>query len=428
MTVLPPPRATAKTSSLGQSAASKATATDATDAAKKVDVVRANVNGDASEAKSDANVFAGVTAEKIDAPIPQETGDKAPLQARLKAPTDLDAVPKVPTLDQSLDALLPPALAEKAKASGAKDVLSALQAIPDADLMALLSHRFSAHEKASTAGERPRLQLGVQFVDVGRLVPGQTRISIDRVREKVATQIEFGGHTVRPNDAVQLGYGEGTATVPLHRPKPAIAGPGGQVLVIDGNHQAVASILAGAKTTPIDIVADHQDLTPEAFAKLADQNGWVYLNEIGGAEATSAPTYASLTNDPVRFLMSEAAFKASHDATGQVVFEETDRPQTRAWVKLAGKTVDFVEFILADILYRAAEADPALKSKLLATDDAELQTRGPAVREALNAAIDRGTLDPEALGIKILPAAVESKIDLEALAHEVDSLLQPSGA
>lgn len=404
-----------------------AKAADATANVTSSDEVKAKEPSATSEtAAREKNTFVGVVKEKIDAPIPQQREDRAPLQARLKAPND--GAPKAPTLSASLDALLPAPLAQQAKASGATDVLSALQALPDAALMGLLSQRFSAQEKSSAASGRPRLSLGVQYVDVGRLVPGQTRISIDRVREKVATQVEIGGHVIGtpsegPNHGIQLGYGDGTATVPLNRPKPAIAGPGGQVLVIDGNHQAVASILAGAQKTPIDIVADHQDLSPEAFAKLADEKGWVYLNEIGGAEATTSPTYASLTNDPVRFLMSEAAFKASHDDAGRVVFEETDRRHTRGWVKLKGKTVDFVEFILADILYRAADKDPAFKEKLLATDDADLQARGPAVRDALNAAVDRGDLDPDALGIQILPAAVESKIDLEALAHAVDSHL-----
>jgi len=68
--------------------------------------------------------------------------------------------------------------------------------------------------------------------------------------------------------------------------------PGGKLLVLDGNHQVAASLLAGAQSVPVDVVADLSDLDTDAFFDEAAQKGWTYLNDFGGRSTSVVPSYA----------------------------------------------------------------------------------------------------------------------------------------
>jgi hypothetical protein len=352
-------------------------------------------------ASSPAGGFDGVNSDPVHKPVAPEPG-KGALAVQLG---DNDVAP-----ERALALQIVPPSATKADLSGVISVEEAMGKASDGELMQLIRDRFTALQADAFAdGAPPRLELGTQFVDIGRLVPGQTRIAIDRVQEKVALQVKYDGF-----DGLTPNFDDGKATVPLDIMKPAVAGPNGQVLVIDGNHQAVAAMLAGAKSVPIEIVADMQDLDEATFWKTAEDKGWLYLNEMGGKPgALEDASYAKVENDPLRFTMSRIALKAKK-IDGALVYEDSSRLDTRVWAKMKGPTVDFVEFKLADVLYRAGAADPKVKEGLESDD---LATVARTARGALRDAAASGALDPDALGILLLDGG-----------EELDALTQTIGA
>ena len=276
----------------------------------------------------------------------------------------------------------------------ANSVADALSFIGNDPLMSLLRVRFKRAAKKTNFNKT--ITLGKQYADIGRLVPGQTRISIERVKEKVVHQSELDGF-VNDGTGTRPAFDEGRSTLPLTVYKPVVKMPGGKLLVLDGNHQVAASLLAGAQSVPVDVVADLSDLDTDAFFDEAAQKGWTYLNDFGGRSTSVVPSYAELKDDGFRYLLTQTALKAKLLDT--LVFEDDTRISSRAWVKLKGPTVDFVEFILADILYRAADDNVNIANILR---DGTLTQRASTVRSVLAAAEEKGELDTEALGILLV--------------------------
>jgi hypothetical protein len=362
-----------------------------------VSAVEAEDKADASPAQAG---FDGTSSDPVQRPV---VGDAAggPLAVRLgnvgTAPTDPIVAHVLPAGAASVDL------------AGITDVAEALALVPNAELLQLARDRFAALQ-AKVEGTPGPDSLGEQFIDIGRLVPGQTRISIQRGREKVAKQVEYDGFVVSDGEA-RPAFDDGRATVPLAVKKPVVLMPGGRALVLDGNHQLLASLLAGAERVPVDVVADMSDLGEDAFWERAGAEGWTYLNQMGGAPGSVAEaSYTKLDDDPLRMVMTEVALKAAV-IDGKTVYEDSSRLDSRVWVKLKGPTVDFIEFKLADVLYREADKDPAVAKAL----DGDLPSRAKVSRDVLRAAAERGEIDPAAMGILLLDGS-ESLDDISSVA------------
>ncbi len=272
------------------------------------------------------------------------------------------------------------------------------------DLESILHHR--ANTLQHQPQTRTKLKMGPQFVDLGRLIPGQNRLSIRLAAEKIVKSakhkgIGFDGQELQPL------YHDGKSILPLKKAKRAIAGPDGMVLITDGNHQVAASILAGATTVPVDIYADYQHLSRDAFWKLAKEKGLTYYKEYGGADVRKITAgYAVISNDPLRLLMRRLRAKNTDASTGETPH------QFGVWMKIRENTADYLEFILADVIYTKLMKphQDALREVIhAAVNEADQGKKiGPqqqkasnALRRVLSAAVETGALEPDALGILV---------------------------
>lgn len=222
-------------------------------------------------------------------------------------------------------------------------------------------------------------------VPVTDMVPGQSRLSFEHVRTKL-------------NKVAKRGF---------EKTPPAVLMPNGKAIVIDGNHNSAAAMFLGAEALPLDIVADLRDMSQQQAEAVVSQRGWVYPAKAGGIVqgVDALSDYGRVKDDPYRFLVSLAASKAVVDPKADpdadaVTLKRVNHIERKAWMKIDGVTANYTEFILADILVRAAQQDEDLRDKLEGPKDKKhLRKLMPEVRETLLHAAESGAFDPDSLRI-----------------------------
>lgn len=299
----------------------------------------------------------------------------------------------------------------------------------------LLRERFLAKRAAVDIKPMKNISIGeVRFVEVGRLVPAQLRIAIPRVMDKLQMVMEKDGLAWSNEDHRYVPqFDGGRSALPEDKAKRAVAGPGGIVVVLDGNHQTCASILIEeAETTPVQFVGDYQDMAMDDFLKMAAKENWFYLAEFGGELKAGLASYADLKNDPYRFKMSSVMIRAMLEGD-KLEFESEDRLQSRIWTSVLDPStdkgsVDFVEFILADVLYRAQD-EPDVRARFEALTGRDLKEtlslpEKPKYLAALAGAIHWTLQDAQARGDVDLDALAVFLNDPSTFTNEQERLAQ----
>lgn len=105
------------------------------------------------------------------------------------------------------------------------------------------------------------------------------------------------------------------------RPVPVVAGPGGELYMVDHHHLARAAWEAGIKKLPVEQKADYSHLTPEQFWAKMHAESLVYPYDQYGAGPHPVGTLPSdvrgLADDPYRSLAWRVRDQGGYDKTGK---------------------------------------------------------------------------------------------------------------
>lgn len=292
-------------------------------------------------------------------------------------------------------------------------------------LLAFLHARARELIALARAHPQPRVSAGDRvYLHLGDLAPGQGRISVARAREKLEASIAARGRRPR------LEHDAGRAALPLSDAVPVVLVPAPlpglprrwQALVLDGNHETAACLLAGATTMPVLV---REDLRANAAARLAtatqaraaalsllEARGDLHV--IGGDGRRLDPahfSYASVADDPHRGLISRHIVKVGRKRAKKLRAGSaprksvaSERAATALFIKFKGRAANFLEFRLADAIYMAERRDPAWTRQLraaLASDEPHEVTR--VLRSLFEQEVERGALDLARLGVEMLP-------------------------
>lgn len=167
-----------------------------------------------------------------------------------------------------------------------------------------------------------------EIVSMNEVFPGQHRYSSWHVQEKMKKKVEKG---------MPLCGGE--------KGIPVVKACFGYVL-IDGHHDVIANLTLGAEELRIRIVADLSALEGNDFWNEMEKQGWAYLYDLSGNRNTPPRDFHLLEDDPNRYF---AALTARRYADSKMV--ESSGAEYPLWIKI-GKDIPFIEFKIADILWK----------------------------------------------------------------------------
>jgi hypothetical protein len=226
----------------------------------------------------------------------------------------------------------------------------------------------------------------ITYIPINNLTPGQLRYAQPVVQTKVAGQKKIG--LIHDDSKSTLAKTEKDAV-------PVIKAPFGLVIK-DKHHETLAAIRVGAQTVPVHIVDDLSNLTTEEFWQKAEEKGHVYPYNLKG-ERQIPTSFADLQDDPNRQFATIISRKCINvgDPVDKILKDGAEYP---VWIKILSgdkKTRAFIEFIIADTLY---------KHGILYTYDIE-KTK-PEKYERLVEQARKVLLEDPVLGIKVIPEKI----------------------
>lgn len=183
----------------------------------------------------------------------------------------------------------------------------------------------------------------VTFLPLNILAAAQHRISFDRVQTKILDLYETYG-------AEEFHFDGNKSFLPKSAPIKIALLPEG-IVVVDGNHETLASIYAGAKTIPVIIVADKSDMDSNAAAlKELEDEGLAYMRKLNGTYSYKPGLFSDLVDDVNRFLMSLISRRVKEIQIDGESKLESHASDQDVIIKFEEGT-PLIEFICADILY-----------------------------------------------------------------------------
>ncbi len=183
----------------------------------------------------------------------------------------------------------------------------------------------------------------VSFLQINQLTSAQHRISFDRVQTKILDLYATYG-------AESLRFDNHKSFLPQTAPIKVALLPDG-IAVVDGNHETLASIYVGAKTIPVEVVADYSDrASTQGALKEMEKNGLAYMRKLNGGLSYKLVLFSDLVNDPNRLLMSLVSRRVKEISIDGEAKLESHASGRDVIVKF-GEGTPFIEFICADILY-----------------------------------------------------------------------------
>ncbi|MBS0585122.1 MAG: hypothetical protein JSR76_02330 [Verrucomicrobia bacterium] len=197
------------------------------------------------------------------------------------------------------------------------------------------------------------LQADIFYLEISELFPSQLRYSSQNVKEKIRKKIKSGAATWNELEKRwELSYHNGESALSSKEALPVMKSSFGYVLV-DGHHDLLASVGLEAKSIPVRVVADFSSLSEEEFWKRAEKEGLAYPYDIDGNRLIPSHDFGKLQDDSNRFFAAIAGRKYPmlddlSVSTGAIY---------PLWIKV-GKDTPFIEFMIADALYKAGIVYP----------------------------------------------------------------------
>jgi hypothetical protein len=189
----------------------------------------------------------------------------------------------------------------------------------------------------------PKLALGdIAYVAMASLFPGQNGISYKGLCLHIAAKSPNG------IDLPAKNHDNARAVVALKSAKQAILGPDNQIVLLDGHHTYITSMLAGAETFPIMVVEDLSHLPDYEFWQTLIAQEKVYFADylVESPKADRPPKrFSDLVNDPLRGAVDEALIFITMNDEAQVFLQRS------AGLRIEIEMLPFCEFKLARKLY-----------------------------------------------------------------------------
>lgn len=117
-------------------------------------------------------------------------------------------------------------------------------------------------------------------------------------------------------------------------------------VLIDGHHDVIANLALGAEELRVGVVADLSVLEENEFWEEMEKQGWAYLYDLSGNRNIPPRKFYLLEDDPNRYF---AALTVRRYADSKMA--ESSGAEYPLWIKI-GKDIPFIEFKIADILWR----------------------------------------------------------------------------
>ncbi len=193
------------------------------------------------------------------------------------------------------------------------------------------------------------------YLSISSLHPAQTRISFERVGEKMekaktkAVWDESQGKWIFRHDG-------GKSFLSLTDCLPVVKAPFG-FIPADGHHDIRASIDLGAESVPVRIIADLSHLSYSEFWLQAEEEGWAYLYDANGNKTAPVERFEDLRDDPNREFANLTARKYALDGSSRGA-------EFPLWIK-HDRDIPFIEFKIGDALRKKglvfAGGEPSLE-------------------------------------------------------------------
>lgn len=167
-----------------------------------------------------------------------------------------------------------------------------------------------------------------EIVSMKEVFPGQHRYSSLVVQATIKKKVE-----------------KGTPLCGGEKGIPVVKAWFGYVL-IDGHHDVIANLTLGAEELMIRVVADLSALEGNGFWDEMEKQGWAYLYDLKGNRNIPPREFHLLEDDPNRYFVALTARRYADSKSA-----ESSGAEYPLWIKI-GKDIPFIEFKIADILWR----------------------------------------------------------------------------
>lgn len=180
-----------------------------------------------------------------------------------------------------------------------------------------------------------------------RLLPSQARYSSKNVEDKIINALHKAYISEPAPGTFKLYFDEGRSLYPSNQGLPVIDLNNGSYLLIDGHHSILASKQVGATTAFVRVVEIAEHYPSQAFWAAMEEKGLTYLRNLGGEPCPPPTSFDDLMDDPVRYFVTLARCKVDESLN----IKKARGYSYPLWLKI-GKDVPFVEFKIADHLYK----------------------------------------------------------------------------
>ena len=193
-----------------------------------------------------------------------------------------------------------------------------------------------------------------QYIPLESLFPAQCRYSCINVAEKIQKIVRRRGSIWNTDKGNIRGkwvgkWRKGTSVFPPVKAFPVIKAKWGYVL-IDGHHHVLAGIALGSTEIPIKIIDDYSSLGKNEFWNKMELNHYAHLYNLTGNKIDPPSSFSELQDDPNRYFSLLLCRKYSLDDIYSKK-PEGEGAKYPVWLKI-GKDIPFVEFVIADILWK----------------------------------------------------------------------------
>lgn len=184
------------------------------------------------------------------------------------------------------------------------------------------------------------------FISIDQIKPGQLRYSSKNVEEKVNKILKDGQATFdHTSGKWSYKYDENQSVYSLDNAVPAVVGPDGFILLVDGHHDVLASLALQAKTMPVKVIQNWENMSIETFWARASESGYAYLYDLQGQKKLPPLSFTELSDDPNRYFAAISARKLLEGGT----MDSSIGADYPLWIKI-GKSIPFIEFKISDVM------------------------------------------------------------------------------
>lgn len=121
------------------------------------------------------------------------------------------------------------------------------------------------------------------------------------------------------------------------------------LVLLDGHHGTLTAIFYGTRTLPVRIVADYRGKAASTLWPELESVGRAHLTSLSGEKKIPPASFAELENDILRYFTALVAYKYFVTSPTEIV--ATPPSSAALWIKI-NNSIPFIEFTLADILYK----------------------------------------------------------------------------